>query len=62
MAGGLQALLGLDQEGNGGGRPRAASVGNLVVREGRAEDSGLAAGSCDVVLVRLVLLHNGGHD
>jgi SAM-dependent methyltransferase len=38
----------------------AAGAANVVVREGRAEDSGLPAGSFDVVLVRLVLVHNGG--
>jgi SAM-dependent methyltransferase len=38
----------------------AAGLGNVAVRQGRAEDTGLAAGSLDVVMLRHVLAHNGG--
>jgi SAM-dependent methyltransferase len=38
----------------------AAGLGNVAVREGRAEATGLAAGSLDVVMLRHVLAHNGG--
>jgi SAM-dependent methyltransferase len=38
----------------------AAGLGNVAVREGRAEETGLAAGSLEVVMLRHVLAHNGG--
>ena len=38
----------------------AAGLGNVAVREGRADATGLAAGSLDVVMLRHVLAHNGG--
>jgi SAM-dependent methyltransferase len=38
----------------------AAGLGNVAVRQGRAEEAGLAAGSLDVVMLRHVLAHNGG--
>jgi SAM-dependent methyltransferase len=38
----------------------AAGLDNVAVREGRAEKTGLAAGSVDVVMLRHVLAHNGG--
>ena len=38
----------------------AADLGNVAVREGRADETGLAAGSLEVVMVRHVLAHNGG--
>jgi SAM-dependent methyltransferase len=38
----------------------AASLGNVAVREGRADATGLEAGSLDVVMLRHVLAHNGG--
>jgi SAM-dependent methyltransferase len=38
----------------------AAGLGNVAVRKGRAEESGLEAGSLDVVMLRHVLAHNGG--
>ena len=38
----------------------AAGLGNVAVRQGRAEATGLAAGSLEVVMVRHVLAHNGG--
>jgi SAM-dependent methyltransferase len=38
----------------------AAGLGNVAVRQGRAEETGLAAGSLDVVMLRHVLAHNGG--
>jgi SAM-dependent methyltransferase len=38
----------------------AAGLGNVTVREGRAEETGLEAGSLDVVMLRHVLAHNGG--
>jgi ubiquinone/menaquinone biosynthesis C-methylase UbiE len=37
----------------------AAGLANATVRQGRAEDSGLAAGAFDAVMVRHVLAHNG---
>ncbi len=40
----------------------AAGAGNVVVREGLAQDSGLPAGSFDAAVVRLVLIHNGGRE
>lgn len=40
----------------------AAGAGNVVVREGLAQDSGLPAGSFDTAVVRLVLIHNGGRE
>jgi SAM-dependent methyltransferase len=40
----------------------AAGAANVVVREGLAQESGLPAGSFDVVVVRLVLIHNGGRE
>jgi SAM-dependent methyltransferase len=38
----------------------AAGLGNVTVREGRAEETGLAAGALEVVMLRHVLAHNGG--
>jgi SAM-dependent methyltransferase len=38
----------------------AAGLANVTVREGRAEETGLAAGSLEVVMLRHVLAHNGG--
>jgi SAM-dependent methyltransferase len=38
----------------------AADLGNVAVQQGRAEATGLAAGSLDVVMLRHVLAHNGG--
>jgi SAM-dependent methyltransferase len=38
----------------------AAGLGNVAVQQGRAEETGLAAGSLEVVMVRHVLAHNGG--
>jgi SAM-dependent methyltransferase len=38
----------------------AAGLDNVTVQEGQADRTGLAAGSCDVVMVRHVLAHNGG--
>ena len=38
----------------------AADLGNVAVREGGADETGLAAGSLEVVMVRHVLAHNGG--
>ena len=38
----------------------AADLGNVAVREGRADETGLAAGSLEVVMLRHVLAHNGG--
>jgi SAM-dependent methyltransferase len=38
----------------------AAGLGNVAVRQGRAEETGLQAGSLDVVMLRHVLAHNGG--
>jgi SAM-dependent methyltransferase len=38
----------------------AAGLGTVSVREGRADQTGLEAGSLDVVMVRHVLAHNGG--
>jgi 2-polyprenyl-3-methyl-5-hydroxy-6-metoxy-1,4-benzoquinol methylase len=38
----------------------AAGLGNVTVLQGRADRTGLAAGSLDVVMVRHVLAHNGG--
>jgi SAM-dependent methyltransferase len=38
----------------------AAGLDNVTVEEGRAEDTGLAPGSLDAVMVRHVLAHNGG--
>jgi SAM-dependent methyltransferase len=38
----------------------AADLGNVAVREGRADATGLVAGSLDVVMLRHVLAHNGG--
>ncbi|HET9253950.1 MAG TPA: class I SAM-dependent methyltransferase [Pseudonocardiaceae bacterium] len=40
----------------------AAGAGNVVVREGLAQDSGLPAGAFDTAVVRLVLIHNGGRE
>lgn len=40
----------------------AAGADNVVVRQGFAEDSGLAPGSFDCAIVRLVLIHNGGRE
>ena len=37
-----------------------AGLANVAVREGRAEETGLEAGSLDVVMLRHVLAHNGG--
>jgi SAM-dependent methyltransferase len=37
-----------------------AGLGNVTVQQGRAEATGLAAGSLGVVLLRHVLAHNGG--
>jgi SAM-dependent methyltransferase len=37
-----------------------AGLGKVTVREGQAEETGLAAGSLDVVMLRHVLAHNGG--
>ena len=38
----------------------AAGLGNVAVRQGRAEETGLEAGSLEVVMLRHVLAHNGG--
>jgi SAM-dependent methyltransferase len=38
----------------------AAGLANVAVQQGRAEETGLAAGSLEVVMVRHVLAHNGG--
>jgi len=38
----------------------AAGLANVTVREGRADRTGLAAASRDVVMLRHVLAHNGG--
>jgi SAM-dependent methyltransferase len=38
----------------------AAGLGNVTVQQGRADATGLAAGSLDVVMLRHVLAHNGG--
>jgi 2-polyprenyl-3-methyl-5-hydroxy-6-metoxy-1,4-benzoquinol methylase len=38
----------------------AAGLANVAVREGRADATGLPAGSLDVVMLRHVLAHNGG--
>ncbi|WP_345783280.1 methyltransferase domain-containing protein [Actinomycetospora termitidis] len=40
----------------------AAGADNVGVSRGDADDSGLPAGEFDCVLVRLVLLHNGGRE
>ena len=40
----------------------AADLGNVAVRQGRAEATGLAAGSLEVVMLRHVLAHNGGRE
>jgi SAM-dependent methyltransferase len=40
----------------------AAGLGNVAVREGRADETGLEAGSLDVVMLRHVLAHNGGRE
>ncbi len=40
----------------------AAGAGNVVLREGLAQDSGLPAGAFDTAVVRLVLIHNGGRE
>jgi SAM-dependent methyltransferase len=40
----------------------AAGLGNVTVRTGRAEATGLPAGSFDVVMMRHVLAHNGGRE
>lgn len=39
-----------------------AGVANVTVREGAADDTGLAPGSVDVVMIRHVLAHNGGRE
>jgi SAM-dependent methyltransferase len=38
----------------------AAGLSNVTIRHGRAERTGLPIESCDVVMVRHVLAHNGG--
>jgi SAM-dependent methyltransferase len=38
----------------------AAGLGNVTVQQGRAEATGLTAGSLEVVMLRHVLAHNGG--
>jgi SAM-dependent methyltransferase len=38
----------------------AAGLANIAVHQGRAEATGLAAGSLEVVMLRHVLAHNGG--
>jgi SAM-dependent methyltransferase len=40
----------------------AAGLANVTVREGRADRTGLAPASCDVVMLRHVLAHNGGSE
>jgi 2-polyprenyl-3-methyl-5-hydroxy-6-metoxy-1,4-benzoquinol methylase len=40
----------------------AAGLANVTVRQGRAEATGLEAGSLEVVMVRHVLAHNGGRE
>jgi precorrin-6B methylase 2 len=40
----------------------AAGVGNATVRQGRADETGLEPGAFDVVVMRHVLAHNGGHE
>jgi SAM-dependent methyltransferase len=46
------------------GRAEAAATGagNVVVRQGLAQDSDLPAASFDAAVVRLVLIHNGGRE
>lgn len=59
-------LTGVDADPNmverGSAAVAAAEATNVVVREGLAEDSGLPTGSFDCVIVRLVLIHNGGRE
>lgn len=43
-------------------RAYAAGVANVAVAEGRADRTGLPAGGFDVVMLRHVLAHNGGHE
>jgi SAM-dependent methyltransferase len=43
-------------------RAYAAGVPNVAVAAGRAERTGLPAGGFDVVMLRHVLAHNGGHE
>ena len=38
----------------------AGGLANVTVRQGRADRTGLPAESCDVVILRHVLAHNGG--
>lgn len=38
----------------------ASGQANITVRQGRADRTGLPAASCDVVMLRHVLAHNGG--
>jgi precorrin-6B methylase 2 len=40
----------------------AAGASNLSVQEGDADDTGIAPGSVDVVMIRHVLAHNGGRE
>jgi SAM-dependent methyltransferase len=40
----------------------AMDLADVTVQEGQADQTGLAAGSCDVVMVRHVLAHNGGRE
>jgi len=40
----------------------ASGLANVTVRQGRANRTGLPAASCDVVMLRHVLAHNGGSD
>jgi SAM-dependent methyltransferase len=40
----------------------AAGLANVTVQRGQADRTGLPAGSCDVVMLRHVLAHNGGRE
>ncbi|HEY2224003.1 methyltransferase domain-containing protein [Actinomycetospora sp.] len=66
MVGPQGSLTGVDADpamvARGRAAAEAAGADTVVVREGRAEDSGLPTGSFDVALVRLVLIHNGGRE
>ena len=39
-----------------------AGLGNVTVRQGRADRTGVPVASCDVVMLRHVLAHNGGSE
>jgi 2-polyprenyl-3-methyl-5-hydroxy-6-metoxy-1,4-benzoquinol methylase len=40
----------------------ASGLANVTVRQGRADRTGLPPESCDVVMLRHVLAHNGGRE